>query len=78
MTFKNFSRTLRAFCRRQPFRPFLVEMVSGTVILVTHPEAIVLRGTLFVFTSPDDKRRVFESASVCELYDQPGADEGSA
>ena len=64
MTFKDFVRSLRALMSPRPFHPAMVEMVSGTVILVTHPEALILRGEVFVFTAPDDKRRVFESASA--------------
>ena len=39
MDAKNLERTLRKFARRHPFRSFVVELVSGTTILIEHPEA---------------------------------------
>jgi hypothetical protein len=69
MTTANFERARRAFCRRVPFAPFLVELVSGFEFTVTHPEAISLRGDVLMFTDPSARHRLFDSNSVCQLYD---------
>ena len=36
-----FERSLRAFCQRQPFKPFLVELASGAQLTIDHPEALL-------------------------------------
>jgi hypothetical protein len=74
LTFNNFVRSLRAFCRRRPFSPFLVEMVSGTVLRVPHPEAVRLYGEVAMYTAPDSTERLFDCTSVCEMYDVPPTD----
>jgi hypothetical protein len=71
MTLIDFQRVLRAFCHRQPFQPFLIELVSGTQFVVSHPEVINFRGALIVFNRPDLGSQVFDSASVCQLLDRP-------
>jgi hypothetical protein len=71
MTFIDFQRALKSFCRRQPFLPFIIELVSGAQFLVAHPEIINFRGTLIVFNRPDRGSQVFDSASVCQLLDKP-------
>jgi len=40
MTPAQFDAALRAFCRRRPFRAFLIEFNSGSQLLIGHPEAI--------------------------------------
>lgn len=40
----NFDKSLRAFRRQIPFHPFVVELVSGNQITVTHPEARAFNG----------------------------------
>jgi hypothetical protein len=41
---ETFERSLRAFTQRRPFKPFLVELASGSRFTVDHPEAIAQRG----------------------------------
>jgi hypothetical protein len=66
----NFQIALNAFCNRRPFRPFVVELVSGDRFRVRHPEALVLRGTLAVYNAPNQAIRLFDSESVCQLGDE--------
>jgi len=40
MTPFQFDVALSAFCRRRPFRKFVVEFTSGNKVGVRHPEAI--------------------------------------
>ena len=64
---RNFDRTLRALVRRSPFRPFTVELVSGTGIKVDHPEALVFRGGLAVFISSQGVPTLFDHENVSQL-----------
>jgi hypothetical protein len=40
MTKDQFDAAYRAFCRRRPFRPFLIEFLNGNQLLIGHPEAV--------------------------------------
>ncbi len=67
MTDKHFERTLRAFQRRTPFRPFRVELVSGSRFLVDHPEALVLRDGVAVFIAAGGIPTLFDHDSVSQV-----------
>jgi hypothetical protein len=71
MTAANFQRALRGFSQRAPFRPYLVELVSGDRFRVTHPEALSLRGSTALYLGPNRAYRVFDSEGVCQLFDPP-------
>ncbi len=71
MTGDDLGRALRAFARRRPFRPFLLEFDSGDRILASHPEAIHRYGELFLHRDRDRSQRVFTAAGVCQLIDPP-------
>jgi hypothetical protein len=65
MTQDNFDRVLRAFLALSPFRPFTLELVSGSRVEVNHPEALESRaGGLIMCKSTMGTRSVFEVASV--------------
>jgi hypothetical protein len=70
MTPQNFLAALRAFSLRQPFQPFSVELVSGDRFHVRHPEGIALWGMLALYIAPDRAVKLFDSSSVCQLYDE--------
>ncbi len=69
MTPANFARSLRAFCKRTPFVPFWVELVSGERFIVSHPEALSLRGETAMFTDSSGQHKLFDATSVCQLFD---------
>jgi hypothetical protein len=46
-----------------------MELVSGLVITIPHPEAVMLRGDIVFFVGPENRNRLFDSTSVCQLYD---------
>ncbi|MEX0702779.1 MAG: hypothetical protein WD069_11855 [Planctomycetales bacterium] len=71
MTRTNFERTLRAFQRRTPFRPFSVALVNGDRVQVDHPEALVLRSGVAVFISAAGAPTIFDHEGVSELLDDP-------
>jgi hypothetical protein len=64
-------RVIRAFQRRRPFRPFLIEFSSGDRLLVRHPELIWRTNELFVFRESDENHRVFSAIHVTQLLISP-------
>ena len=74
MTVEGFERALRTFARRRPFRTFWMELHSGAIIRVAHPEAASVRGNLVVFIETDASHRLFDSTNDCQLLEsQPAA-----
>ena len=73
MTAENFDRTLRAFQRRVPFRPFVVELVSGSRLQVDHPEALMHRAGAAIFVAPDGDFTLFDHEGVSKVCDGPRA-----
>jgi len=67
MTADNFQRTLPAFQKRSPFRPFTVELVSGDRFQVDHPEALVLRDGTAVFIAAGGTPTLFDHESVSQF-----------
>ncbi|HZL33998.1 MAG TPA: hypothetical protein VFC78_01730 [Tepidisphaeraceae bacterium] len=61
---EHFDQGLRAFQRRRPFRSFTVELVSGEQIQVDHPEALVLRGGIGVYISPEGVPTILDHEGV--------------
>ena len=64
-----FSEALRAITRRRPFKPFVVQLVSGDRIDVEHPEALVFRGSIAVYFSPKGELAIFDNEGVAQLTD---------
>ena len=62
-------RALRVFNTRRPFRPFIMEFISGDRVLLSHPEAVDCRGDLFLCRSADGIQRLFTGASICQLLE---------
>jgi hypothetical protein len=67
MTEKNFVRTLCAFQRRTPFRPFTVALVNGDRVEVDHPEALVVRDGVAVFIAAKGFPTIFDHESVSQM-----------
>jgi hypothetical protein len=73
MTADNFNRMLRAFQRRTPFRPFMVELVSGFQFQVDHPEALVFRDGVAVHVAPGGAITLFDHEGVRQISDATSA-----
>jgi hypothetical protein len=71
MTSDQFDAALGAYCRRRPFRSFLIEFTSGSQVLITHPEAVGPKGGLYVNRRPDAGYEAFAAESVARLLDVP-------
>jgi hypothetical protein len=61
---ENFERSLRAFQRRTPFRPFTVALVNGDRFQVDHPEALVVRGGVAGFIAANGTPWLFDHECV--------------
>ena len=73
MTLNHFRTALRSFAKQVPFRPFYVELISGSRIAVEHPEALTIDKTRFGFVlihrRPTGQYTVFEVAEVACLIE---------
>ena len=63
----NFVRTLSAFKRRSPYRPFTVALVNGDRFEVDHPEALVVRDGVAVFIGPGGVPVLFDHEGVSQV-----------
>jgi hypothetical protein len=72
MTAEHFQTTIRAFQRRTPFRPYIVELVSGDRVHVDHPEALVIRGGVGVYVTASGEPTIFDNEGVSEVLVGPG------
>jgi hypothetical protein len=67
MTVENFQTALDALHRRQPFRPFTVELVSGDRFEVDFPGALTTRDGIAVFIRPGGAPVIFDHESVSQF-----------
>jgi hypothetical protein len=54
MNAEQFEQTLREYLRREPFQPFVVELVDGGVIAIDHPKVAIGGGGASFFTPSHD------------------------
>lgn len=66
-----FERSLRAYCQHQPFKPFVVELASGTRLTIDHPEALVYRGRAAMYIDGEGNFTLFDEG-VTQLADISG------
>lgn len=78
MPFENFRRCLNAFTRRRPFVPFLLQFEQGETLLIVHPEAIRAHNEVIRLVEPNNRSRLFDAESVCQLLERPAGTEGAA
>jgi hypothetical protein len=66
-----FETAIRAFTRRRRFRPFGIELHSGRVLRVSHPEAVRVRGGLARLIVAEDPERnfIFDASSVSVVFE---------
>ncbi len=67
-----FERSLRAFSQRRPFKPFLVELASGSRFTIDRPEALAQRGPAAVYINPDGEYTLFRSTTVTQMAEIAG------
>ncbi len=64
MEAENFDRSLKAFKRRTPFRPFTVVLVNGDRFEVDHPDALVVRDGMAIYIAPGGIPVLFDYEGV--------------
>ena len=67
----NFDKLFKKLSRRRPFRPYQVELVSGTTISVQHPEALAYGNGTGVFFDPQGGVELFDAEEVSSLRCPP-------
>jgi hypothetical protein len=67
MDAENFDRTLNAFKRRSPFRPFTVALVNGDRFEVDYPEALVVRDGVAVYIGTGGVPVLFDHEGVSQF-----------
>ena len=67
MESESFARSLTASSHRRPFESFTVELSSGELITVDHPEALVYRGGLAVYVALDGTPTLFDHTQVTRM-----------
>ena len=67
MTTDHFQTTIRAFQRRSPFRPYVVDLVSGDRITVDYPEALIIRGGVGVYVTATGAPTIFDHEGVSQV-----------
>jgi hypothetical protein len=67
MTSDNFQQLLEALAKRNPFRPFAVEMVGGRRVEVDHARALVSRDGVAVYIAPGGIPIWFDHESITAI-----------
>ena len=73
MITETFEKSLKSFQRRAPFRPFLMELKSGSVLRIEHPEAVATYYGSAIHMSRTSDYTLFDADSVAKLMDEPKA-----
>jgi hypothetical protein len=68
----NFDRLVNAFLQRKPWKSFTVELVSGAVLEVNHPESLTHMGDVVVVNSTTGLRSYFDFSDVARFIDGTG------
>lgn len=69
MTDEELSKVVKAFARRQPFRPYLLEFNSGQAVKVSHPEAVCAFSEFWLHRSTSGDHCIFKSYVVTRAHD---------
>ena len=71
MTKEAFEKSLRSFQKRKPFKPFMIELTSGSTLQINHPEAVATYAGAAVHLSPDRDYTMFDADRVAKVMDVP-------
>ena len=71
MTTENFQKVLHAMIRRRPFKPFEVELNTGSRFEIDHPEATVMREGVAIFIGAGFQPVYFDHDGVTQIIDSP-------
>ena len=71
MSNEELEASLRTYNRRRPFRPYLLEFVSGIQVRIENRESIAFFKPFWLYRGPRKAQALFSSSSVCRLLDIP-------
>ena len=69
MSNEELEASLRTYNRRRPFRPYLLEFVSGIQVRIENRESIAFFTRFWLYRGPRRTQSLFQSSSVCRLLD---------
>lgn len=58
-----FEKSLRSFQKRTPFKPFMIELKSGSTLQINHPEAVATYAGAAIHLSPDRDFTMLEATA---------------
>ena len=73
MKHEHFQHVLNQFLTRRPWKPFTLELINGSWLVVEHPEFLAVYGTLLNWTNSNGARSIFEYTSVVRFIDGTGS-----
>ena len=65
---ENFEQAVRDFVKRQPFKPFVIELVSRRLLYIDHPEGVITRQGQAAHLAADGRPSLFDNEGVVRLY----------
>jgi hypothetical protein len=71
MSNEELEASLRTYNRRRPFRPYLLEFVSGAQVRIENRESIAFFTSFWLYRGPRKAQALFTSSSVYRLLDIP-------
>lgn len=80
MTLDNFVKSLTLQQNRRPFLQYEIELTSGSVLRVNHPDALAFMGRRAILMTSDGTTHEFDNESVAQITktDLPAEKEGPA
>ena len=67
----NFEQSIRDFQQRAPFEQYVVELKSGRMLTVDHPEALITRAGRAVHMTPEGRLSFFDADGVAQVTELP-------
>ena len=64
----HFEQALRDFRSRQPFEPFYIELTSGKIIRILHPEALASQNGQAAHVATDAAVTIFDHEGLARLF----------
>ena len=65
-----FDWIIKAFTRRHPFEPFMIEFMNGQTVEIRHREAVAYWRNIAMYRDPIGRFQCFTAESVCRVLDK--------
>ena len=68
MPLQNLDQAIKDFTKRKPFQTFFVELKSGRIIQVDHPEAMIARNGQAAWIGTGGDIAIFDADGVARVF----------